>query len=527
MYEKMMTDIPPETAEVSSRRQQCAADPSLFGKTYLSHYLTLPPPAFHKQLCRLWQKQVMKGLCPSTENLPEMLETKGCRLAIAAPRGHAKSTVMSLQNVLHAALYGYKKYILLVSDTEAQAASFLEAVKSELEDNPDILQDFGDLRGKVWKSTVILLRSGVRIDAVGSGQKLRGRRHGARRPDLILLDDIENDQEVLSPDGRKKLERWFFGAVSKAGDRYTDIVCIGTVLHHDSLLVQLLQNPAYHSLCLRAVEQFSDCPLWKIWQEKYTDLSDPRRDKTALRYFQAHKKEMLAGTKVLWSKKLSYYDLMCMLVSEGEGAFYREMQNAPMDPSSCLFPRDWLKYYNPAEVDFSSGFRFFGYCDPSLGKTADSDFSAIITLAQNVRSGVMYVLDADILRRHPDSIIRDILEKARWLLREYGGKYSAFGAETNQFQWFLKERLAAESAAEGVYLPITEVRSSSDKTLRIQTLQPDVRNGYLLFRQDQEELLRQLTQFPLARHDDGPDALEGAVRLCKQGIRLGTIGLRV
>lgn len=527
MYEKMMTDIPPETAEVSSRRQQCAADPSLFGKTYLSHYLTLPPPAFHKQLCRLWQKQVMKGLCPSTENLPEMLAARGCRLAIAAPRGHAKSTVMSLQNVLHAALYGYKKYILLVSDTEAQAASFLEAVKSELEDNPDILQDFGDLRGKVWKSTVILLRSGVRIDAVGSGQKLRGRRHGARRPDLILLDDIENDQEVLSPDGRKKLERWFFGAVSKAGDRYTDIVCIGTVLHHDSLLVQLLQNPAYHSLCLRAVEQFSDCPLWKIWQEKYTDLSDPRRDKTALRYFQAHKKEMLAGTKVLWSKKLSYYDLMCMLVSEGEGAFYREMQNAPIDPSSCLFPRDWLKYYNPAEVDFSSGFRFFGYCDPSLGKTADSDFSAIITLAQNVRSGVMYVLDADILRRHPDSIIRDILEKARWLLREYGGKYSAFGAETNQFQWFLKERLATESAAEGVYLPITEVRSSSDKTLRIQTLQPDVRNGYLLFRQDQEELLRQLTQFPLARHDDGPDALEGAVRLCKQGIRLGTIGLRV
>ena len=54
-----------------------------------------------------------------------------------------------------------------------------------------------------------------------------------------------------------------------------------------------------------------------------------------------------------------------------------------------------------------------------------------------------------------------------------------------------------------------------------------MRNGYLLFRRDQEELLRQLTQFPMGRHDDGPDALEGAVRLCKQGTRLGTVGLKV
>ena len=54
-----------------------------------------------------------------------------------------------------------------------------------------------------------------------------------------------------------------------------------------------------------------------------------------------------------------------------------------------------------------------------------------------------------------------------------------------------------------------------------------MRNGYLLFRRDQEELLRQLTQFPMGRHDDGPDALEGAVRLCKQGARLGTVGLKV
>lgn len=508
-------------------KQACAADPMVFGRRYLEHYFTVSSPAFHRQLGKLWQKRVMKGAIPSDDTLPAMLSAPGCRLALAAPRGHAKSTVMSLQNVLHAALYGYKKYILLVSDTESQATAFLDCIKAELEDNELLLADFGPQKGKVWKSGVILLQNGCRIDAVGSGQKLRGRRHGARRPDLILLDDIENDQEVLSPDGRHKLERWYFGAVSKAGDRYTDIVCVGTVLHHDSLLVHLLDNPAYRTFRWQAVERFSDSPLWEQWRRKYTDREDDDRDKHALQFFRAHKKEMLAGTKVLWPQKLSYYDLMCMMVSEGESAFWQEMQNQPQDPAACLFPRDWLRFYDREGVDFRVGFRFFGYCDPSLGKTAGSDFSAILTLAQHKQSGMMYVLDADLERRHPDRIIQDVLEKARWLQREYGGRYTAFGAETNQFQWFLKERLAAESAAAGIYLPLVEVRAASDKVLRIQSLQPDIRNGYLLFSRDQTELLRQLEQFPLGRHDDGPDALEGVVRLCKQGGRLSTLALRV
>ncbi|MBQ4578791.1 MAG: phage terminase large subunit [Clostridia bacterium] len=505
----------------------CAADPLAFGRKYLGHYFPGPTPAFHKKMCRLWQKQVMKGRTPAPETLPHMLSAPGCRLALAAPRGHAKSTVMSLQNALHAALYGYKKYILLVSDTESQATAFLDCIKAELEDNELLLADFGPQKGKVWKSSVILLQNGCRIDAVGSGQKLRGRRHGARRPDLILLDDIENDQEVYSEDGRRKLERWFFGAVSKAGDKYTDIVCVGTVLHHDSLLVHLLENPAYRSFRWQAVERFSPSPLWETWQKLYTDRSDDRRDRRALAFFRRHKKEMLAGTKVLWPRKLSYYDLMCMLVSEGEASFWKEMQNQPQDPAACLFPRDWLQYYDREAMDFSHGFRFYGYCDPSLGKTADADFSAILTLAREERTGILYVLEADLQRRHPDAIIRDILDKARRLQREYGARYTAFGAETNQFQWFLKERLAAESAAQGVYLPITEVRAASDKVLRIQSLQPDIRNGYIRFCRDQTELLRQLEQFPLGCHDDGPDALEGAVRLCKQGPRLSTLPLRM
>ena len=98
--------------------QAAARDPAEFGKYYLSHYCTRPSPPFHRQLSQLWRRRVMKGRDPLTDR-EAMLSDKGTRSAVAAPRGHAKSTVMSLQNVLHAALYGYKRYILLISDTEA------------------------------------------------------------------------------------------------------------------------------------------------------------------------------------------------------------------------------------------------------------------------------------------------------------------------------------------------------------------------------------------------------------------------
>jgi predicted phage terminase large subunit-like protein len=226
---------------------------------------------------------------------------------------------------------------------------------------------------------------------------------------------------------------------------------------------------------------------------------------------------------------MPYYHLMCMLFSEGESAFNQEMQNQPVDPQSCLFPRQWLQFFEPAALDLShKRWRLYGYCDPSLGKSADGDYSAIVTIACDGDTGTMYVIDADLARRHPDVIIADILQKARDFYQLYGKHYTAFGAESNQFQWFLKEQLAKESARAGIYLPLSEVYAGGDKTLRIQTLQPDIKNGYLRFDPSHTLLLQQLEQFPMGRHDDGPDALQGAVALCKKGGVLGTVsGLRL
>ena len=77
--------------------------------------------------------------------------------------------------------------------------------------------------------------------------------------------------------------------------------------------------------------------------------------------------------------------------------------------------------------------------------------------------------------------------------------------------------------SQGIYLPIEEVNQTADKTLRIQTLQPDIKNHYLKFNKNHKRLLEQLKYFPMADHDDAPDALESCRTLAtktKKKIRL-------
>lgn len=512
----------PRTGEKGIRRMLAAMDVAFFGRAYFPHYFARASPAFHRDLDSIWKDGVMKGMYPFTAQEAKIINrAKGKRRGVAAPRGHAKSTALTFKGTMHAVLYEYKHYPIILSDSSEQAEGFLDNIRVEFEENPAIREDFGDLCGKVWRSNVLLTKSNIKIEAVGSGKKIRGRKHRNWRPDLLVLDDVENDENVRTPEQRKKLANWFLKAVSKSGDDYTDIIYIGTMLHYDSLLANILRNPSYQAIKYKAVISFSQADdLWEEWEKIYTELDHGERERDALTFFEEHKDEMLAGTEVLWKEKNSYYDLMVMKVSDGDAAFNSELQNEPINPDDCIFIEEWFDYYNEAEVDFKdNNFQFFGFIDPSLGKTKKSDFSAIITIAKHKVSGYMYVLDADIERRHPDRIISDTLNKEVWLRSTYSHGYHKLGAESNQFQWFLKEELAKASARAGLYLPIQEVLQTTDKIMRIQTLQPDIKNKYIKFNKRHKRLLEQLQQFPMAAHDDGADALEGCRTLAKKGKR--------
>lgn len=499
------------------RRELASFDLEYFGLIYLPHYFTRKSPSFHKELDRAFYENVIKSKNVLNEN-KEVNKMMGKKLSITAPRGHAKSTNFTFKDVLHSILYKYKRYILIISDSTEQAEGFLYDIKSELEDNESIRKDFKDIVGEIWNTGTLITKTGVKIEAVGVGKKVRGRRYKNFRPDLIVLDDIENDENVNTIEQRRKLENWFYKAVSKAGDTYTDICYIGTLLHYDSLLAKVMKNPSYKTLKYKGIISYAkNKSFWERWEKIYCNLEDEKREENAKIFYEINKDKMLKGASVLWSEKWSYYDLMVMKISEGVASFNSEIQNEPINPEDCLFNTEWFEFYNREEIDFKSrDFVFIGAVDPSLGKSRNSDTSAIITLAKNIRSGYLYVLKASIERRKPDIIIEDIIVTNQKLIKDYGKGFLIFGVETVQFQHFFKEILAKECLKKNVYLKIEEIKSTTNKIVRIESIQPYIKNGYIKFNRDDKTLLQQLEYFPLAKYDDGADALEMAIKLAVQ-----------
>ncbi|WP_206458908.1 phage terminase large subunit [Anaerovorax sp. IOR16] len=506
------------TGEKGLRKRLGAIDLAYFGRAYLPHYFIRESPEFHNELDEIWSKGVLKGMNPFVSS-KKISREKGCRRGIAAPRGHAKSTNFTFKDTLHAIVYEYKHYPIILSDSSDQAEGFLADIKTELEDNKAIHEDFGNLKGKkVWKTGVILTSTDIKVEAIGSGKKIRGRRHRNWRPDLIVLDDVENDENVNTPEQRKKLENWFYKAVSKAGDTYTDIVYIGTILHSDSLLSKVLRNPEYHCVKYRGVISFAENQnLWDVWETIYTDLENPARQEDAKEFFDANKEEMLEGTSVLWEAKLSYYDLMIVRISEGEASFNSEIQNDPIDPDSCTFNEEWFDFYEDSDVDFSlPDFIFIGANDPSLGKNKKSDTSAIIALAKNLKTGYMYVVEASVEKRKPDAIIEDSIEMQKRLKRDFNKGFFKFGVESIQFQHFFKDIMAERSRQAGEMLPIEEIYNLQSKHLRIESTQPFVKNKYVKFSKKHKTLLKQMLEYPMGKNDDAPDTFEMALRIALQ-----------
>lgn len=507
----------PVMGEHGLRKQLAAFDLAYFGRAYLPHYFVRKSPRFHEELDGIWNRGVMKGMNPAKE-AKTISREKGSRNVVAAPRGHAKSTNFTFKDSLHAVLYAYKHYILILSDSSDQAEGFLEDIKTELEENANIIMDFGSLKGeRAWRTGVILTKSDIKVEAIGSGKKVRGRRHRNWRPDLIVLDDIENDENVNTPEQRKKLKNWFDKAVSKAGDTYTDIMYIGTILHYDSLLSNVLKNPRYKTKTYRAVISFAEnTKLWEEWEGIYTNLFNEQHEEDAKAFYEEHEEEMLSGSEVLWGEKLSYYDLMEIRVSEGEASFNSELQNDPVDPDNATFNPEWFDFYEPELMDWKNAdYIFIGANDPSLGKNKKSDTSSIINLALSLSTGYMYVVDASVEKRKPDVIIDDVIEMSRRLKRDYRKGFYKFGVETVQFQYFFKEVMAAKSLEKGEYIPIEEIQSSVNKVLRIESLQPVIKNKYLKFNREHKTLLKQLEEFPMGRNDDAPDGLQMAVQLAQ------------
>ncbi len=493
-------------AAVAERRRK-VFDPvsgyEYFVQNYFPHYVRSP----HKSQLHEYLFKTLPALLRNPNNTLE---------ADAAPRGEAKSTMVTQLFSLWCIVTGQKHYIVIVMDSIDQAYPMLEAIKAELEFNPRLKTDFPEAcgQGRVWQSGTAVTANDVKIQVAGSGKKLRGLRHGPYRPDLVVLDDIENDEAVRNPDMRDKLEGWLKKTVLHLGGvgQKFDVVYIGTILHYDSVLNRTLNNPMWHSARFKAMLKWPDnMALWDEW-ETILRNNGKAGEAMAQAFYEANEAEMTAGAQTSWAAR-GVLDLMKIRARDGHAAFDSELQNDPVSGEDAVFAHILDKcFYKPSEIP-PDAVRF-GALDPSLGKAgASRDPSAILVGAFDRKTGILYVEVAQIKKRLPDLIIEDVIAL------QAKHKCKVWAVETVQFQEFLKTELVKRSAARGIPVPARAVKPIIDKLLRIESLQPHIANGLIKFDANHTALLDQLRHFPKAAHDDGPDALHMLWMLATSGSR--------
>lgn len=482
-----------------------AVDSSLsllgWGQTFLPHYFRRAPSLLHRQLER-WagEAQAQRGL----------------KLNVIGPRGGAKSTVATLTWVLRSVVEAHEPYVWIVSDTKQQAENHLESLKSELVDNAALIASYPRAtgRGPVWRRHVIELRHGPVVEALGTGQRMRGRRRRENRPTLIVCDDLQNDDHIVSSLQRERTDRWFHCTLLKAGTRETNIVNLATALHRDALAMQLYRTAGWQSHIFPAVLRWPDrLDLWEQWERIYCDWERTDARAAARTFYDTQRAAMDCGAELLWPEEEDLYALMCMRIESGRAAFDREKQGSPANPDLCEWPES---YFGP-EAWFDEWPRQLAIktlaLDPSKGRDArHGDYSAFVLLGIT-NDGVMYV-EADLARRPTPQIVAEGVE----LYRRF--RPDAFGMEVNHFQELLGDEFARAFRAQGLpeCAPWT-IENHVPKLVRIRRLGPLLAQRRLRFRTASPGtrlLVNQLRDFPTADHDDGPDALEMAIRLAQE-----------
>lgn len=444
---------------------------------------------------------------------------RGVRVCYVAPRGGGKSKHIGVGYPLYCICHDLEPFILLTGSTVEVPEGHLQTIKDELTGNLYIRANhphaFG--QGRVWNVKKVITRNGIAIRTVGRGGKVRGAGHGKHRPTIIVGDDIDDEDSTASEDAKDATFKWLTSTIIPLGiEAQVNVFVLGTAMAPRDTTQRLKDTPGwlyrhFQSLIREPARQ----DLWDRWKEIYRDETIrkntreiPKEAQPARDFFAANRAEMMRDAVVLWEAQESLYDLMVYRQRNGEGSFLTEKQgdirgSGMMEwPSECFDERvmfDRFPYLHfRAQV-----------CDPSKGATEKSDFSAWVWGGLGP-DGCIYV-DADLQRRDARQICDDGVAIAKTFAPH------AIGLEGDAYGAIIELWNVAALDAKSVSPPVMTLVNRGDKeTVRIRRLTPWLRGYKIRFRRGSpgvEILLQQLRDFPHAKHDDGPDALEMLIRL--------------
>jgi predicted phage terminase large subunit-like protein len=460
-------------------------------------------PDFHKELCGI---------------LDSLNEDPAQKICWSVPRGHAKSAYLSNIFPIHQIVYEKRHYILIISETESASKKFVEWVNGQLKFNKKLIKDFGvilhenKLANTVDNEEGFVTITDIRVQSASIGKQLRGARHGAYRPDLVVLDDLESAKNTNTKELREKNLHWFNSVIVPIGDiTSTAYIYMGTLVHGQGLLPNILHRSDFKSKIYSAiVSEPENQELWEKVEKILRNVEDPDREDKAEEFYYEHKEEMDKGAKTLWNDRFPYFELMKIKINIGSRAFGSEYLNRPTDDETAIFKPSQFTYFEDKDLFYPDGrsmnLEVFGFFDMAIGKNQSSDYNAVIILGRDRKTGILYVLDAWAMKVP----IHRAVDVAFMKIKEFRPK--TFGVETIQMQYEIYRQLQERVTKEGVYSTrILPVNPRTKKEDRIEVLEPLVEQGIIRFRREQRLLIEQLTQFPNGDYDDLPDALASAV----------------
>lgn len=437
--------------------------------------------------------------CASPDFHHEMWEyccSKNRFVAIAAPRGHAKTTAVSVGYGLSVLLFRERKFMLLISDTEAQSSNFLNIIKGSLQENEELIDLFGlkrDETGKVKflkaSETDIIVEFDdghkFRIIAKGSEQKLRGMLWNNTRPDLIICDDMENDELVMNKDRRAKFKRWFSAALLPCLSDRGIIRVVGTILHMDSMLENLMAKPYDKQTITMPLKQWST-----------------RRGKWISIKYRAHTDDF---KQLLWPQKKSseFFRLEKQDAFEKglQDVYSQEYLNIPIDESSTYFRR--ADFRPMGEPDFNKPIRFYVTADLAISDKETADYSVFIVGAVDEDKTLQI---RNVIRERMDG--REIVDTILSLQKFY--QPEAIGIEEMQVSKAIGPFLREEMIKNNNFISLVPLKhGGKDKLTRSRSIQARMRASGCKFDKSQDwyqTFEDECMRFPRDKHDDQVDA---------------------
>lgn len=397
------------------------------------------------------------------------------QVACIAPRDHAKSTALTFDYILGEALFRVSDYIILVGSTEDKAGEQLSNISEELHDNVELRGEFGVGKFEVDTRHEIIVRMAdgwrFRILARGAEQRIRGSLWKGKRPNLIVADDMEDDEQVESKDRRTKFRRWFFRAAKQALSKTGKIRVHGTILHEDSLLNRIRRMKSWEHLFYQAHAGFDDFTRL-LWPERWTEAQ-----------LRARRQEF---------------------IEDGDaGGYSQEFLNDPQDNSDGYLRRD--DFIPMTEADAKAWKTVHAAADFAVSKADLANRTAILVGGKCTKN-LLHFIDFRVGRWDPTEWIDEIFAVQR------RHNPDVFWVEDGQIWQSVRRFIYEEMQTRDIWINFEVVQSIRDKATRGTSLRKRMRAGGTRwntlaegFEDAKAEMLR-FTGTSAARLDDQFDA---------------------